>query len=169
MAEGFGTVIARLDRLANEMEGTAHVARMRRVGEQVAPEILAAVKRTPAEHGTLSDGGMSGWGDNAAIDGEYRILSDHEVVIQPKGNAKGRLRVLESGRNTYQAGDRRASGRYISKKTGEVRVKTRKVKQAVGGHGGKGTWSDAESVMLKRLPGLYDGELAADMLKIWKG
>lgn len=169
MADGFGAVIARFDRLANEMEGTAHIARMRRVGKQAAPEILAAVRRTPAEHGSLSDGGMSGWGDNAAIDGEFRIQSDHEVVIQPTGRSKGRLRVLESGRNTYAAGDRRASGVYVSKKTGERKVKTRKVKVNVTGHGGKGTWSDAEAVLIGRLPGLYEAEFVADMAKILRG
>jgi len=143
---------AKLGKLGAEFD--AHKAgHLRRVADQLAPPVDDAVR---ADIGDLS---MSGWtarsGDAIEIHGT--VPKSGPVRVEP--SAKGPMRVLTDGRQAYSAGDRRTSGAYVSKKTGERRQKSRKVKRNVGATQGKGTWGDAVGLMEPRFVELMGHEL----------
>lgn len=150
----FGQLDRRLALYHAELSGKAAQARLVEVAKVAAADITAAVQATPAKDGSLADASMSHWhrrGERPfSLSGHYEISGDNVVEIGPAAEGAhwrrgaGPMRILESGRPAYKAGDRRSAGRYISKRTGEVTEKTRKVKRATGEMAGKGTWSDAE-------------------------
>jgi hypothetical protein len=149
----------KLQLVINDMESPRM---LKELGDRLATSVADAVRATPVAHGSLQDLSMSGW--PVELVGYARVISPTEVAVQPKGRAVGQFRILQDGRKDYAAGDMRSSGTYVSKKTGERKQKTRKVKQNVTGHGGKGTWSDAEARMLARAgpewAGRFDGVMA---------
>lgn len=163
----------RFDHLAKELAGVNARERLKRVGQQTVPDVEIAVQRTPAKAGSLADLSMSGWrkrgGDPLQLSGAFEVLSDNELEMRPglrNGNWRqgaGPMRVLESGRKTYQAGTRRAAGSYVSRKTGEVRTKTRRVKRNTGATEGKGTWSDAEQMMAAEMAARWHTEWVRSM------
>lgn len=117
------------------------------IAKDVAAQSVGDVAQ--AVRGDIGDSSMSGWRRGNPIEIVGAVEGGSAIV--PVRPARGPMRVLESGRNTYAAGDRRNSGMYTSKKTGMTRQKTRKVKRSVAAHGGKGTWSDARALIESNL------------------
>jgi len=156
---------ARLTMLQREMTGQAARDRLTKVGMAVKGEVADAVRAD------IGDTSMSGWPRKGPVEitGRFEVLSATELSVQPVGKALGPMRVLESGRQAYQAGDRRRSGSYRSKKTGDVRQKSRTVSRNTGATKGKGTWSDAVDRLVRRIPNEYHGQMVRTYGKLWKG
>lgn len=150
----------KLQAVQREFDGPAYQARLLEVARKLAPDVEPAVRRTPAQRGSLADASMSRWmrGNPVVIRGEARIGVDG-VEVKPVNKAAGPMRVLQDGRSAYTAGDRRNSGTYTSKKTGLTKQKTRKVKRTTGAAGGKGTWSAFTEGAVGKVPRLADLEL----------
>lgn len=102
----------------------------------------------------LGDMSMSGWqrGKPFDITSAYEFPVARTVEIAPARRNRGPMRVLEDGRQAYNAGDRRKSGTRTRKKDGVTVDKYRRVKRNVGATKGKGTWSDATELMERELP-----------------
>lgn len=148
----------KLDKLADGvLSGDGQRRMLLAVGKELAPLVDASVR---AEIGDLS---LSHWARGKPVDihGQANLNADG-VEIKAAGKGGGPLRNLQSGRQSYAAGDRRNSGTYVSKKTGERKQKTRKVKRNTGAHGGRGVWDDAVGRIHDRYPGAYhDAQVSA--------
>lgn len=151
----FAALERRVGELAAEFDGTAGRKRLEVVAKQTSKDVDEAVRAD------LGDQSMSGWRRNSPIPvtGVGKVVSDTEIEVAPAARAKGPMRVLEQGRQSYAAGDRRSSGSYVSKKTGERRAKSRKVKRNTKATVGKGTWSDALALMADRVPKRVDDQV----------
>lgn len=150
MAAGsFDQLAKKVDAVAAEFDGRQLRKSMEIVGKDTTGDINQAV------HGTLGDNSMSGWRRKKPIpiSGAYKVASDHEIDMTPTRMSVGPMRVLEDGRQAYQAGDKRRKGTYKSKKTGLVTERFRTVKRSGGATRGKGTWSDASELMAENVPG----------------
>ena len=116
------------------------------VGTQARADVDAAVRATPTKAGrSLADQQMSGFkaqGIATPIDASYRI-EGNTIRVLPLGNKAGRMSILENGRKAYVAGEQRLKKKYVSKKTGEVKLRMATVKRAAGAQAGKGTWTRA--------------------------
>lgn len=117
------------------------------VGQELKPDVGDAVRAD------IGDQSMSGWrrGKPVTIDGRYDVKGDL-LVVTPQRMAAGPMRVLESGRSAYAAGDTRRTGTRTRKRTGEKVATTRRVGRAVGATRGKGTWGDAEQLLEQDAP-----------------
>ena len=151
----FASLERRVGLLAGEFDGTNGRKRLEVVARQTAKDVDEAVR---ADLGDLS---MSGWRRGAPIPvtGVAEVVSDTEIKVSPQRRAAGPMRVLEQGRQSYAAGDRRSSGSYVSKKTGERKTRTRKVKRNTKATAGKGTWSDAVRLMQGRVGKRVDDQV----------
>ena len=154
MAE-FASLERRVGQLAAEFDGTNGRKRLGVVAKQTAKDVDEAVRAD------LGDQSMSGWRRGAPIQvtGVADVVSDTEIRVSPQRRAVGPMRVLEQGRQSYATGDRRASGSYVSKKTGERKTRTRKVKRNTKATAGKGTWSDAVALMQARVGKRVDDQV----------
>ncbi len=149
----------------------------RRLEDEGTTEILTAVGMglksdvDDAVRGDIGDTSMSGWtrrskrnpgAEPFSLTGRYEIEGT-SVSVRPANNrgawrkGLGPMRVLESGRASYEAGDKRSGGFGKVRKDGTRKEKFRTVNRRVGGHGGKGTWSDAVALMTA-----HYGQLAED-------
>jgi hypothetical protein len=117
------------------------------IGKASTPDIDKAVS------GDIGDQSMSNWwrGKPVPIVGDYKV-AHRTLTMQFARTSAGPGRVLESGRSAHAAGGTRNSGTYRSKRTGEVRQKTRKVKRTSGATRGKGTWTDAVRILEQKVP-----------------
>jgi hypothetical protein len=161
-AQTFGAFAKKIERIADELNGSAAESRLTKVALQTKPDVADAVK------GDLGDTSMSGWRRGKPFDvlGRYEIKSDSEFEITPQRKGYGPMRVLEQGRQAYSAGDKRRKGTYKSKKTGLVTERFRAVKRNVGATQGKGTWSDAVGLMQDRVPNRIAKQFHKDLSKI---
>lgn len=161
-AQTFGAFAKKIERVADELNGSAAESRLTKVALQTKPDVADAVKSD------LGDTSMSGWsrGKPFEILGRYEIKSDTEFEIAPQRKGYGPMRVLEQGRQAYSAGDKRRKGTYKSKKTGLVTERFRAVKRNVGATRGKGTWSDAVGLMQDRVPNRVAKQFHKDLSKI---
>lgn len=161
-AQTFGAFAKKIERVADELNGSAAESRLTKVALQTKPDVAEAVK------GDLGDTSMSGWRRGKPFDvlGRYEIKSDTEFEITPQRKGYGPMRVLEQGRQAYSAGDKRRKGSYKSKKTGLVTERFRAVKRNVGATRGKGTWSDAVGLMQDRVPNRIAKQFRKDLSKI---
>jgi len=160
--QGFGAFAKKIERVTDELNGSAAKARLNKVALQTKPDVAEAVR------GDLGDLSMSGWrrGKPFDITGRYDIKSDTEFEITPQRKGYGPMRVLEQGRQAYSAGDKRRKGTYKSKKTGLVTERFRAVKRKGGATQGKGTWSDAVGLMQDRVPARIAKQFHKDLSKI---
>ena len=161
MNGGFAAFARKLERVQHDLSPEGFREQLDRVGRKLADEVDAAVKSTPAARGSLSDMSMSGWRRSRPIPitGFHKVTGDG-IEVAPARMSRGPMRVLESGRASYGAGDRRQSGTRVRKKDGQRVDRYRKVKRNVGGTDGKGTWSVASGkVVAKATPMLHDEEL----------
>lgn len=158
--EPFGEFVVSIEAIRDELGGKKAKTRMEAYGELLAPMVDDAVR---ADLGDLS---MSHWrrGNPIPITGDYSAGQD-ELAVTPSRRSVGLMRVLEDGRSAYAAGDKRASGRYTSKKTGDVRQKYRTVKRSTGATRGKGTWTDATRRLTDRARKVVPEVLIRDVLK----
>jgi hypothetical protein len=162
---------AKIERVADDMTGQTSRAQMARIGAKLQPEIDRAVSAD------IGDTSMSGWrrGSPIAIVGSHRVLSDHAVVVQPVGQAKGPMAVLERGRNIGNSGGMAgpgvsADGSTRRNKNGSLRkVRARKAKRWNGYTQGKGTMGDASRVIADKAPDLIAGELRKALRKHLRG
>ena len=146
---GFGR---KIETIAKKLDTEQRKQRLERIGETasaIANQSLTA---------DIGDHSLSHWrrkgGDPVDMTIGFKADVDGGTVeVRPNvRQAAGPWRVRESGRKSYAAGDRRNSGTYKSKKTGQVRQKTRKVKRNVAAAGGHQTWSKAVAEMAKQVP-----------------
>lgn len=143
----------RVDGLVSEFDGSAFKTRLKAVGKELEPLIEDAVKSD------IGDTSMSGWRHKAPMNltgysapstsVQSGIFMAPSVKHAVWNRGLGPMRVLQDGRQAYNAGDRRASGWRTKKKTGEVVQKFRKVKRKVGATKGKQTWTHAVDRMSK--------------------
>lgn len=156
-------VVHKLDRVASELTGVNARERLVKLGMESKGDVADAVR---ADLGDLS---MSNWRRKKPLDvvGRYDVEGDQAVVISPAYQSRGPMRVLESGRQSYQAGSRRQSGTYKRERTGDVRIKYRTVNRNVGASAGKGTWTDATEIMQRKMPRRYEALFARDLGRIF--
>lgn len=170
MADDLTRLAKKLEAFANLLSPEQVKEMLGRVGQQMKPEVQAGVERTPAARGSLRDGSMSGWGKRDGspfvLAGRYEQPAPTVLEIVPARTALGPIRVLEAGRKAYQAGDARVKGTYVSKKTGERRTRTRKVRRNIGATQGKGTWSDVAGVVDRKAPAAFAAERVKAINKI---
>jgi hypothetical protein len=141
----------KLDGLMGELSGENARRRLEVAGKKMEPLVAQAVQNDIGDHS------LSGWTHKAPMNitghSEKAKSTDTGIFIAPGAadtlwhRGLGAMRVLESGRNSYAAGDRRVSGSRVRKKDGQRVAKTRKVKGNVGATKGKGTWADAETLI----------------------
>ena len=136
---------------------------MGRVGSAVQGEIDNAVR------GTLRDLSMSGWpGD---IVGSHRVLDDESVLVQPVKAMKGRMAVLERGRNRGNAGGLAgpgisADGTTRRNANGAVRrVRARRGRRWNGYTQPQGTMTDASQRIADKAPPLIAVEVRRAIVK----
>ena len=120
-----------------------------KVGAILAQEVDAAVR------GDTTNQSLRGWTHRKPmpLGGHHEIAkSSTSGIFITAGTTGamwhrglGAMRVLESGRQSYAAGDMRQSGTRVRKKDGVTVAKRRRVKRTVAASAGKGTWTDAES------------------------
>lgn len=145
MADDLAALGHKLDKLQRVIVGDPK--QLKRVGELSQADVEAAV------HADIGDLSLSRWfGGNVEIRGWSEVRSGHEVEVGPVPKARGEMTVLSDGRKEHAAGDRRQSGTYVSKKTGEVRFKSRKVKRTTKASAGRGTWERAKSAITASAP-----------------
>ena len=86
----------KLARFSDEVSGVQLRKRLERVAEASVKDVDAAVRAD------LGDNSMSNWSrrQQVAIVGAVEVKAG-EVAVVPKGQAKGPMRVLESGRQSY--------------------------------------------------------------------
>jgi len=158
----FTSLDKKLDMLAREVSGKAGQARVLAVAKMVAPLVDEAVRHTPASHGTLADGSMSGWRRNKPIVLVGRVkVSGAEVAIEP--NAKGPMRVLQDGRQASMQGPLITSGG----KSGVRKVSRARRKRASVASQGKGTWTDATERIVAAAPPLMAEQVEEAMGKMF--
>lgn len=136
----------RLGAFAAEIDGTAMDKWMLELGKKCVGDAEAAVR---VDIGDLS---MSRWWRRSpiAMTARAELKKAKHVEVRPPAKTRGPWRVLEQGRQSYAAGDRRVSGRRFAEKKGEWVTKYRRVKRATGAAAGKETWSDALDLMTAR-------------------
>ena len=164
----------RIDGLYAEFDGRAFKDRLQKVGKQLEPLVEHAVT------GSIGDTSMSGWTHKkpAELTGHSELSTtvDTGIFVAPAVKAGlwhrglGPMRVLQDGRKQYRAGDRRAAGTRVKKKTGEVVTKYRKVKRNVAATKGKGTWTAAMNAMGRGIGDRVNREALSPLIrKTWRG
>lgn len=136
-----------LRKLGGDLERAGLLEIQHAVGKQANTLVDKAVRSTPVRTAgrSLSDQTMSGFkakGVATPIAARYAI-DRNTMRITPRGNAAGRMAILESGRKAYVAGEQRVRKRYTSRKTGQVALRMSTVGRAVGAQTGKQTWTRA--------------------------
>lgn len=122
-----------------------------KIAVEAAKKVIEAQSAVVASSPLGGDRAFSHWTRKSKITLETfpKVIGPGEVKIGPKGKSAGPWTVAERGRQSYGKGDVRKVGTYTSKKTGQTKVRTRKVSRAVGGHGGWGVASKAVDVAAK--------------------
>jgi hypothetical protein len=150
----------KLEGLADKLDSEVRKKALRSVGD--AGKNLA----DSAVRADLGDMSMSNWqrGKPFDITSRYDLQGDSAVEISPARRAKGPMRVLESGRQSYAAGDKRSRGMGKVRKDGTRREKLSTVKRNVAATKGMSTWSDATQKMETELPKVVH-EAVQDVLR----
>ena len=156
----------RFSELAYQLDNDALKIINAKVEEGAKEDIESSVR------GSIGDLSMSGWPRNRPmlITGHAEVRGE-QIEVRPATDGAGwrrglgPMRVLESGRSAYSEGDRRFSGFYVSKKTGLVREKSRRVKRDVRSTKGKGTWTSALVKLKKNTPDRAMGALMDKTVK----
>lgn len=169
MAQSFADLNRKMEAVERDLSGQLSRQAMERVGEAVQGEIEKAVTAD------IGDTSMSGFrrGSPIEIVGTSKVISDHEVKVQPDPStgAKGAMAVLDRGRNQGNASG--FSGPGISSdgttrrnKNGKVRkVRERRARRWNGYTDPKNTMSEAVQAIAKRTPGLVADELLRKALR----
>jgi len=173
VAQSFADLNRKMEAVERDLSGQLSRQAMARVGEAVQGEIEKAVTAD------IGDTSMSGFrrGNSIKIVGTSKVISDHEVKVQPDPStgAKGAMAVLERGRNQGNAGGMAgpgvsADGTTRRTKSGAVRkVRARQSRRWNGTTRGRGTWSDATEIMTREMPKRYVAELDATIGKFITG
>lgn len=149
MLQGAPQLVAKLNKLRHQIDGVA---------ETVAKESRLDVEQ--AVKADIGDSSMSGWrrGKPIQIYGAYKVLTQTTAEITPARMSAGPMRVLESGRNAH-GGVGGFQGPGINFRTGKTSARARttgrgstKGRRYNGKTRGKDTWSDAEKLIVARLP-----------------
>jgi hypothetical protein len=132
MVESLASFNAKMGRLGDEFAGRALRAIAEDVGKASKVDVADAVR------GDLGDLSMSNWRRSRPIQitGRYDLEGEGQVAIMPARRALGPMRVLEEGR-----------------KAGMSKARRRRRSRPVSSSPGKGTWSDALSIMQREVPG----------------
>lgn len=168
MAQSFADLDRKLEHVVRDLDGEVSRGGLKRVGEDVQVEIERAVTAD------IGDTSMSGWRRSGpiAIAGTSRVISDHEVIVEPVRPAKGPMAVLERGRN-QGGGSHGFSGPGISSDgttrrnaNGSLRrVRARKGRRWNGYTSGKGTMGDASQAIKNKAPKLIAAEVHKALAK----
>tara|TARA_R110000868_G_scaffold119845_1_gene317942 strand:+ start:244 stop:762 length:519 start_codon:yes stop_codon:yes gene_type:complete len=161
VAQSFADLDRKLGRVVADLNGEVSRQGLARVGQKVQGEIDQAVSAD------IGDTSMSGWRRSGpiAITGTSRVISDHAVIVEPVGKAKGPMAVLERGRNQGNAGGMAgpgvsADGTTRRNANGSVRkTRARKAKRWNGTTQGKGTMGDASQAIKDKAPRLIAAEV----------
>ena len=161
---------AKLEHLQREWSGVEGRRRLERVAQKTKGDVGEAVK------GDLGDLSMSGWrrGNPIDVQGRYDVVTDSSFTVTPAKRGRGPMRVLEQGRNQGNAFG--FSGPGVNAKTGATsrnadgsvrKVRARKGKRWNGRTAGKGTWSDATTLMRARTAERVHDELVKAMREVF--
>lgn len=157
-SKSFSGLSHKLDGLQRELSGQGKPQRLEKLGKKFEPYVERAAKND------FGDNSLSGWSRPSKAHPNWKPVEvigysekatsvEQGVFLMPAArNARkqfglGPMRVMQSGRNSYSAGDRRSSGWRVRKKDGALVQKMRKVKQNVGATRGRQTWDDALALM----------------------
>lgn len=157
---------ARLDRFVDDLTREAVKESLAMLGREATRD---AAKALVADIGDTS---MSGWPRRSPFDLSIRSevqVSEGGVLVEPFRRAKGPWRVLNDGRQTYRAGDRRQSGTRARKRDGVTVAKFRKVKRNVGSVDAKNTWREAVEIMVREAPKREHRVVQSVLAKHFKG
>ena len=170
MAQGFAALERTLSGLSDDLTGTAAKARLERIAKAMPKDIEDAVR------GDLGDLSMSGWrrksGATMDVVGMAEVVSDTAILARPAPMSRGPMRVLEQGRNVNaSAGEGKfADAPTRLTKSGRVsKAKVRRAKRWNGYTSGKATWTDAEYLLVDRVPVHVHDELVAVLNKKFGG
>ena len=147
--------------VGKEFDGSAGLARLKRVAMDTKGDIDVAVK------GDLGDSSMSGWrrGKEIEVMGAFKVEGS-VVSMVPNNAGKGPMRVLQQGRNQGNAGG--FAGPGMNNRTGVTtrnadgsikKQRGRKAKRWNGRTDGKDTWTDATAIMADKVPARYAKEV----------
>ena len=144
--------------VGKEFDGSAGLARLKRVAMDTKGDIDVAVK------GDLGDSSMSGWrrGRPVQVKGAFKVEGD---VVAMVPTAPGPMRVLQQGRNQGNSGGMAGPGvssdgsTRRTKSGGVAKVRARKAKRWNGRTDGKDTWTDATAIMVDKVPARYAREV----------
>jgi len=144
--------------VGKEFDGSAGLARLKRVAMDTKGDINAAVQ------GDLGDQSMSGWrrGKPIQVKGAFRVEGSVVLMVP---TAPGPMRALQSGRNQGNSGGMAGPGVSSDGTTQRntngtlKKVRARKAKRWNGRTDGKDTWDDATAIMVREVPGRYAREV----------
>lgn len=164
MADDLAELGVTLRSMASALGGEARRDALELAGANAVKLMDAAVRSD------LGDMSLSGWRhrDPAPIVTEAKVEGSAAVIV-PRRRLTGIMQTLTSGRNAYQPGDRRVKGSYVSKRTGERKLRTRKVKGVVGATRGKGTWDDGFDAIERATPDLIEESLYEALKGVVRG
>ena len=147
MADDLAEMGVTLRSMASALGGEARRDALELAGAKAVKLMDAAVRAD------LGDMSLSGWRhkDPVPIVTEARVEGWTAVVV-PARRLAGIMQTLTSGRKAYRPGDRRVKGSYVSKRTGERKLRTRKIKGTVGSTRGKDTWDDGFDAIARAAP-----------------
>lgn len=146
-------------RIADDAVSPAALSRVGKLGARDATGVIVSA---------IGDTSMSHFSRKFPVDMTVKswVTDDHTIVFGPMPKAIGPSVVLNSGHKSYQAGDRRLTGK-ISKKTGKAL--SRKVKRSTTGHGGKGTADKGHELIVHRTSARLHDELVKVLKREFRG
>ena len=155
--------LRRINRMVDELDGSAMSDRLLRVATKVQPDAAAEVRAD------LGDLDMSHWTRRRPIQilTEAKLSDPKMAVVRPRPRTRGPWRVLESGRRSWQAGEGKL--RFVQTKTKGLRTRHRIVKRNVGGSGGRATWSRSTVAMTNHARQLLTADQAKAFRSVFKG
>lgn len=141
MADSFAQFARKLEQVERDMSDRATLTRL---GMGAKDDFAEAVR------GDFGDLSMSNWRRGRPIEMQARFtVSASEVTVEPAGRARGPVTVAERGRRAGVSNRRASRGRRY------------------GASAGKGTWTDAEKLMVDRTPKRAHDELVKSLRKLF--
>lgn len=177
MAETLASFAKKLDKMSDLLASPrALTALATRLGVAAKND---AEKAARADLG--SDGAFSGWkkkdGGVMPLEAAFKLLKPPGVVLMHRAkNSAGPWRVAEEGRNQNGVGGlfsgpalNHRTGVTSRTKKGNLRMRRTRARRWNGTTQGKSTWSDAERVMEREMPGRVNDEVVKHLRETFGG
>lgn len=166
VVEGLDRALRHIEQFKQAIDRDEGSKRILRVAKAVRVEAEAEGKRAVG-----ADLAFSNWrrGNPIRAAVEAVQVAPFQADVRPKGRVRGQWRVMESGRRSYTAGDKRVAGVRLRKKTNDYALKYRKVKRRVGAMRGWGAWSAGERRMERKARQLHNRDVVGAFRSAFRG